>query len=131
MILSVDQDSPVPPYEQIRSQIASMVATGVLPTGARLPAIRQLAGDLELADGTVARAYRELESEGVILTRGRHGTFVNDGRVRRPSRESDRLLSEAAHAFAVRASQLGYDVREALGAAERALKELPPARHTA
>ena len=131
MILSVDPDSPVPPYEQIRSQVASMVATGVLPAGARLPAIRQLAGDLGLADGTVARAYRELETEGVILTRGRHGTFVNDGGVRRPSRESDRLVAEAAHAFAVRARQLGSDAKETVAAVERALRELEETRHTA
>ncbi|MGH2726663.1 MAG: GntR family transcriptional regulator [Actinomycetota bacterium] len=131
MILSVDPDSPVPPYEQIRSQIASMVATGVLPTGMRLPAIRQLAGDLGLADGTVARAYRELESEGVILTRGRHGTYVNDNGVRRPSRESERLLGEAAHAFAVRARQLGFVAKDATAAAERALADLDETRHTA
>ena len=131
MILSVDPNAPVPPYEQIRSQIASMVATGVLQTGTRLPAIRQLAGDLGLADGTVARAYRELEGEGVIVTRGRHGTFVNENGSRRPSRESDRLLSEAAHAFAVRARQLGFDAKDGLAAAERALKELEDARHTA
>ncbi len=128
MILSVDPGSAVPPYEQIRSQIASMVATGVLPTAARLPAIRQLAGDLGLADGTVARAYRELESEGVILTRGRHGTYVNSGGSRRPSRESERLLGEAAHAFAVRARQLGFDAADATAAAERALGELAKAR---
>jgi DNA-binding transcriptional regulator YhcF (GntR family) len=131
LILSVDSDSPVPPYEQIRSQIASMIATGALPGGTRLPPIRQLADDLGLAGGTVARAYRELESEGVIVTRGRHGTFVNGEGVRRPTRESDRLLAEAAHAFAVRASQLGGDEKGAVAAVERALRELEEIRHTA
>lgn len=130
MILSVDPDSPVPPYEQIRSQIASMVATGMLADGSRLPPIRQLADDLGLADGTVARAYRELEDAGVIATRGRHGSFVS-GKGRRPSKEAPGLLAQAAHSFAVRASQLGYNTSEALAAAERALRELPPARHTA
>ncbi len=131
MILSVDPDSPVPPYEQIRSQISSMVASGILPGGTRLPPIRQLADDLGLAGGTVARAYHELEDAGVLVTRGRHGTFVDGSTPKSSSKESLGLLDQAAHAFAVRASQLGYDVRDALGAAERALKELPPARHTA
>jgi DNA-binding transcriptional regulator YhcF (GntR family) len=131
MILSVDSGSPVPPYEQIRAQIASMVATGVLATGSRLPAIRQLAGDLGLADGTVARAYRELESEGMIVTRGRHGTFVNDNGSRRPNRESERLLGEAAHAFAVRARQLGFATPDASAAVAGALRELEDSRHTA
>ena len=82
MIVSVDLDSPLPPYEQIRAQITTMAASGVLPPGSRLPAIRQLAADLGLATGTVARAYRELEAAGVIITRGRHGTH------RRPSPHS-------------------------------------------
>lgn len=131
MILSVDPDSPVPPFEQIRSQIASMVASGILSSGTRLPPIRQLADDLGLAGGTVARAYRELEDAGVLKTRGRHGTFVDGTGPRSTSKESLGLLDQAAHAFAVRASQLGYDARDAIAAAERALGELPPARHTA
>lgn len=131
MILSVDPDSPVPPYEQIRSQIASMIATCVLADGARLPPIRQLADDLGLAGGTVARAYRELEDEELIETKGRHGTFVNGGARRRPSKESQATLEQAAHAFAVRASQLGFGSKDAMAAAERALGEVTPARHSA
>ena len=57
MIVEVDVASAVPPYEQLRSQIVDLVAVGSLPVGARLPPIRQLAGDLGLAPGTVARAY--------------------------------------------------------------------------
>lgn len=131
MILSVDPDSPVPPYEQIRSQIASMIATGVLSDGVRLPPIRQLADDLGLAGGTVARAYRELEDQELINTRGRHGSFVNGGARRRPSKESSTELEQAAHAFAVRASQLGFGVKDSLAAAQRAFDGVTPARHTA
>lgn len=106
MILRLEPDSHVPPYEQIRSQIATMAASGVLPAGSRLPAIRQLATDLGLAGGTVARAYRELEQEGIIVTRGRHGTFVEKSR---RSEEVGRELEAAARAFVVRATQLGAD----------------------
>jgi DNA-binding transcriptional regulator YhcF (GntR family) len=132
VILSVDPDSPVPPYEQIRSQVASMIATGVLADGTRLPPIRQLADDLELAGGTVARAYRELEDQRLIETRGRHGTFVLAAPApRKPSKESVGQLEQAAHSFAVRASQLGFDPDDAVGAVRRALGELTPARHSA
>jgi DNA-binding transcriptional regulator YhcF (GntR family) len=131
VILSVDPDSPVPPYEQIRSQIASMIATGVLGDGVRLPPIRQLADDLGLAGGTVARAYRELEDQQLIKTRGRHGSFVNGGARRRPSKETSTQLDRAAHAFAVRASQLGFGVKDSLTAVERALDGVNPARNTA
>ena len=76
MILRIEPEGHIPPYEQVRSQIATMAVSGVLPEGTRLPAIRQLASDLGLAGGTIARAYRELEQAGVITTRGRHGTFA-------------------------------------------------------
>lgn len=123
MILRVDPDSPLPPYEQIRSQIAGMIASGVLAREARLPTIRQLAGDLGLAGGTVARAYRELEDEGMIVTRGRHGTFVSGNGAKRPTREAERLLAETAEGFALRARQLGFGRGDALAAAERALTD--------
>ena len=78
MIVRIDPDSPIPAFEQLRQQIERMIASGVLAASSRLPTIRQLAKDLDLAPGTVARAYQELERVGAIATRGRHGTFVNE-----------------------------------------------------
>lgn len=127
MILRVDPQSPVPPYEQIRAQLATMVATGVLPSGTRLPTIRQLAADLGLAAGTVARAYRELEQAGVIATRGRRGTFVLHARSSSPALVVTGQLVRAARAFAIEARQLGVSQGEALAAARRALDELATA----
>lgn len=123
MILRVDPESPVPPYEQIRGQLATMIQSQVLRTGTRLPTIRQLAADLGLAGGTVARAYRELEQSGVIVTRGRRGTFVTDGTAV-SGRGGRERLSQAARAFALEAKQLGAAPREALQAARTAFEEL-------
>jgi DNA-binding transcriptional regulator YhcF (GntR family) len=137
MILHVDPDSTVPPYDQIRTQITTMAATGVLPPGARLPAIRQLAADLGLAAATVQRAYRELERDRVVRGRGRHGTFVLDPPARIDATEQDRRLAAAAQAYAVHARHLGVDAHRALGAARHALDQLtgspavPPAQPTA
>lgn len=117
MILRVDPESPVPPYEQIRSQIATMASSGVIKEGSRLPSIRQLASDLGLAGGTVARAYRELEREGVITTRGRHGTFVEKVS---PRASIDRELQAAARSFVVRATQLGADATQGVASIQRA-----------
>lgn len=72
----IHHDAEVPPFEQARSQIASRIATGALPSGTRLPTVRALAGDLGLAVNTVARVYKELEADGLIVTEGRRGTFV-------------------------------------------------------
>jgi GntR family transcriptional regulator len=124
MILRIDPDAHVPPYEQIRSQVATMAATGVLPEGTRLPPIRQLAADLGLAGGTVARAYRELEQEGVIETRGRHGTFVLPTGREGPA---DGELEAAARSYAIRAVQLGADPTRAIDTVRRAFESVAPA----
>ncbi|MEV4758078.1 GntR family transcriptional regulator [Micromonospora sp. NPDC049559] len=117
MIVSVDQDSPVPPYEQVRAQIAAMVGDDRLPVGTRLPTVRQLAADLGLAANTVARAYRELEGAGLIQTRGRHGTFVAPGR-------NDALdrLQRAASGYADEAYRLGVEPAAALALVRAALR---------
>lgn len=74
--LRVDLSSPVPVYEQIRTQVSALVAVGGLHPGDRLPASRDLARDLGIAVGTVQRAYRELEAGGVVTSRRRVGTVV-------------------------------------------------------
>lgn len=66
----------VAPYEQVRAQIAAQIATGRLPSGTRLPTVRALAAELDLAVNTVARVYKELEADGLVVTEGRRGTSV-------------------------------------------------------
>ncbi|MFJ4206881.1 GntR family transcriptional regulator [Paenarthrobacter sp. NPDC089675] len=74
--ITVDLADPVPPYEQIRRQLSSLITVGALQPGSRLPTVRSLAADLGIAAGTVARAYRELEQSGLIEARRRNGTVV-------------------------------------------------------
>ena len=74
--VAVDQLSPLPPYEQIRQQVRAHVTAGLLGTGDRLPTVRALAARLGLATNTVARAYQELEADGLVSTRRRVGTVV-------------------------------------------------------
>jgi DNA-binding transcriptional regulator YhcF (GntR family) len=77
----IDPASTVPPYDQVRTQIAEHITSGVLAKGARLPPVRQLAADLGLAAGTVARAYQELENAGLVTTRRGGGTRVAEATV--------------------------------------------------
>lgn len=77
MEIIVTADSGLPPYEQILIQVRDAVNSGSLQPGAKLPSVRRLATDLGLAANTVARAYRELESLGIVETRGRNGTVVS------------------------------------------------------
>jgi len=78
MEIRLDPNDKAPPYEQIKASIIELIAIQSLPSGFRLPPIRQLAGDLGVAPNTVARAYRELESEGFVRSRGRRGTTVTE-----------------------------------------------------
>lgn len=74
--LRIDPTAPLPPYEQLQRQLIDQISAGHLPPETKLPAVRRLAADLGIAPGTVARAYKELESEGYLVTRGRNGTWV-------------------------------------------------------
>lgn len=127
MIVGIDDSSPTPPYEQLRAQVVALAASGGLPVGARLPSVRQLADDLGLAPGTVARAYRELERDGNVVTRGRHGTFVAAaGDLSEHARE--RQLEQAACDYARRATALGVPAAAALAAADAAMREVATGR---
>ncbi len=126
MLLRVDPDLPLPVYEQIRSQIARLAASGGLPRGTRLPTIRQLASDLGLAKGTVERAYVLLESDGVVASRGRSGTIVVGsppvGSAASAASAAD--LRDAAETMAVTVRQLGVTDDDALAALRAALARL-------
>ena len=111
----VDPDSGVAPWRQVRDQLVHLIRTGALPVGSRLPAIRQLAGDLGLAAGTVARVYRELEAGGVLHTARRQGTVV----AAVPGTPAD-ALAEAARRYAVTAAELGVDPHTAAAAVHAA-----------
>ena len=82
MDIVIQTNAPEPVYEQIVRQIHGGVKSGRLKPGAPLPTVRQLAGALALNRNTVARAYKMLEDQGVILTAGRKGTFVRQDATR-------------------------------------------------
>ncbi|GEA11392.1 GntR family transcriptional regulator [Alteromonas sp. KUL49] len=75
--IMVDIDSDVPLFTQLTDQIKSAIASDTLLPGAKLPSIRQLANDLDLNNKTVAKAYRLLERDAVIQSKGYRGTFVH------------------------------------------------------
>jgi DNA-binding transcriptional regulator YhcF (GntR family) len=108
-MITIDTSSPVPPYEQVRSQLATQINEGRLAVGAKLPTVRKLAADLGLAVNTVARSYRELEDAGLVDTRGRAGTFVSATGDR-----SRAAAAKAAREYAATAKALGLDRNEAL-----------------
>ena len=109
MDISVDPVGITPPYEQVRAQIEALIRAGELARGTRLPTVRQLSLDLGLAVNTVARAYKELEADRLVETRGRNGTFVLASR----SQVDDEETRAAATGFARAARKAGVRLAEA------------------
>lgn len=118
--VSLDAASPVPPFEQIRSRVAELIVSGSLTGGQKLPAVRQLAGDLHVAPGTVARAYKELETAGLLIARRGAGTRVAPGRPPSTSERPD-LLARVMGGAVRRARALGFSDAEITGCVEREL----------
>jgi GntR family transcriptional regulator len=77
MEIIIDIDDPVPLFNQLIGQIKKAVLSDQILPGDALPSIRQLASDLELNSKTVAKAYRLLERDSVIQSKGYRGTFVH------------------------------------------------------
>lgn len=105
----MDPASATPPFEQVRVAVLDAVRDGRLAPGSKLPTVRGLAAALDLAVNTVARSYRELETAGVIETRGRQGTFVAR------TDPADAAMAAAARVYADAARSLGVDRDRAVG----------------
>ncbi|WP_405815291.1 GntR family transcriptional regulator [Streptomyces sp. NBC_01390] len=117
MTLKIRIDDSAPPYEQVRAQISEQARAGTLPVGYRLPTVRGLAESLGLAANTVAKAYRALESDGVIETRGRNGTLVAAA-----GSAAERGAAVAAREYVERVRRLGLGEEAALDAVRDALR---------
>jgi DNA-binding transcriptional regulator YhcF (GntR family) len=109
----IDPMSAEPPFEQVRRQIAEGAADGSLPAGHRLPTVRSLAETLDLAVNTVAKAYRALEADGVVVTKGRAGTFVAS------RRDVDTSTDDAARELVLRARRQGLSRDETVRLVEQ------------
>lgn len=116
---TVDDTSPVPPFEQLRSQLTDAIRSGLLHPGTRLPTVRQLAGDLGIAPNTVAKTYKALEDEGLVRGQGRRGTLVAHA-AELPDGQRAKLLESAASRYLVEAKRLGASLEDAITAVRAA-----------
>lgn len=122
MRFAIEPESKVPIYAQIEEQVRAMIAAGQLRPGDQLPTIRQLATDLRVNYNTVARAYLDLDRDGVITTQRGRGTFVAGV----PDEEEMARLRQAQLRGLLRASldgarQLGYSPEEVAAAFQNEL----------
>ncbi|MFD3491449.1 GntR family transcriptional regulator [Streptomyces sp. NPDC058690] len=115
--IAIDPDAGTAPYEQLRKQISELARSGELPVGYRLPTVRGFAEELGLAANTVAKTYRALESDGVIETRGRNGTFIAAA-----GDTAERKAAAAAREYAEQARRLGLSRARAASLVEDAVR---------
>ncbi|MFB0554950.1 MAG: GntR family transcriptional regulator [Phycisphaerae bacterium] len=109
MHFRIDNASDRPVYQQIIDQIKRDIALGRLNKNERLPTVRQLAGQLAINPNTIAKAYRQLEQEGIIVTKAGAGAFVAnlDSNLSRSVRK--KLISEELERIAVEAFHMQID----------------------
>ena len=110
--IHISASDGVPIYQQIVNQVKYLVASGRLAPGEEMPPIRVLAERLVVNPNTVARAYRELESAGVVEKRRTAGTYVSDAGSPLARRERLKIIAERVDALLAEARQLGIGVDE-------------------
>ena len=110
MQLHISANDGIPIYLQIVNQVKYLVTAGKLDRGEQLPSVRRLAEQLLVNPNTVARAYRELESAGVIETRRGSGAFVSASPSPLAHRERTRILNERIDTLLAEAGQMDFDL---------------------
>jgi len=119
----VRPDSGEPIYQQLIRQITHAITTGALKPGDRLPTIRQLAAEQVVNPNTVARAYRELERDGLVESGPRIGTFVTYDPPKFVARERRARLKPHLDSLVAEARVLGFSADELKAALESALED--------
>jgi GntR family transcriptional regulator len=116
----------VPIYQQIVNQVKYLIASGRLEPGEEMPPIRVLAERLLVNPNTVARAYRELESAGVVEKRRTAGTYVSESGSPLARRERLKIIAERVDALLAEARQLGIGVDELIALIARRDQAMQP-----
>jgi len=119
MQIHISTADGVPIYQQIVNQIKYLVSSGRLTAGEELPPIRTLAEKLVINPNTVARAYRELESAGIVEKRRTAGTYVSDQGSPLARRERLKILTERIDALLAEARQMDIAFEDVVKLAER------------
>jgi len=121
MEFQIDSNSSSPIYRQLRDQFREAVARGQVEPGSRMPSVRELSRRLVVNPNTIARVYRELELEGLLLTRQGVGVFVAQPKAELTQEVREKRLAEAVDQFLTEAVHLGFSQEDvAATVAERA-----------
>ena len=109
MQIRIDNASERPVYQQIIDQVKRDIALGRLGKDEKLPTVRQLAGQLAINPNTIAKAYQQMEREGIITTRPGSGAFVANLNSDLSSSVKKKLISEDLERAVVDAFHMQID----------------------
>ena len=123
-MLKIDTGSAVPVYEQLKRQIKLGIVSGEYPPDSRMPSIRKLASQLTINPNTIAKVYRQLESQGFLNSKSGSGFFVkleqeHIGETRK------KLLAEMAEEFISKSIELGFTPEELINTLSIKLERKP------
>ncbi len=121
--IKISYEDGVPIYRQIVNQIKQLVASGRLPVGSELPPIRKLAQSIVVNPNTVAKAYKELEYQGVIYSRQGAGCFVSDRESPLSKQERQRILRDYVQQMLTQAHQLDFSYEDIINEINRQINE--------
>ena len=127
MQIHISSHDGVPIYIQIVNQVKHLVASGRLLPGEEVPSIRALAEMVVVNPNTVARAYLELEREGVLTKRHGSGTFVSEAPSPLSRREKFKALAQRADALLVEAVHLNVQLEDVIGLLHERFEIIYPA----
>ena len=123
MEFSINPTTSVPIYQQLTAQICAAIARGRVRPDERLPSVRELSQLLVVNPNTVARAYTELEREGVLYTRPGLGVFVGHSRPALSKKVRRERLTSGLDSLLVDAVRLGFAADEVLALVTERMKQ--------
>jgi len=122
MWFDVDPRSSVAIYRQLVDGVKEAVARGILETGEKLPSVRELAAQVTINPNTIAKAYQELEREGIIETLRGRGTFVAARKSQKNLEEKEKAIKSMLEKIMVEAYYLQLDEKTLLALMEKTVQ---------
>jgi GntR family transcriptional regulator len=122
----IDSGNGVPIYEQIARQVKFAVAHGGLRVGDLIPSVRELAQTLAVNPNTVARAYRDLQADGIVEPLRGEGLRIARNAVDRCRKDRQKLLKERLKGAILECRQSGLDPAEIRALIQDVLQETSP-----
>lgn len=126
MLIHINPSNGIPIYDQVVRQIKFALAAGALRKGELIPSVRELARQLAINPNTVARAYRQLQDEGMLTSLRGTGLQVAEGAKRQCRSDRTQLIRDRIRDVLQEAKRSGLDADEVRQLVEREMKTWEP-----